>query len=474
MPAGPSSICVFLSSTSEDLKNYRAAARDITMNLGWRPIMMEDFGAIPQTTVAACHEKLATCQVVLLIQAFRRGWAPTQEQGGNGRDSITALEVAYAKEHGIPVLVMFASRKWPGDLWENDDQAKRDCVEGFRDNIDLPAVFFDPEDKSELPVFRSKVRDVLLAHKARLIEQQARLGVIGGIDFFDSAREALVKPRSVPFIGAGVYGDGPLGGPELIKALLKGEEPEPKSSLAEAAEYRERFLGERPDFLAELHDIVVTHSAQATLPEALEMLVQLKSTTLVVAATYDQLLEQRLREAGRKFAVVAHILRSAKREKMGEADGSIVVFRDGAEPKICLADKVDLAPDELVVYRPLGSPLLHDLLDPLLGIDTVVITETDHATFLGMLENQKTGIPTSLSRPMQIKRLLFLGYSLDAWHYRLVMRLIQMVGATRRLIAVRTPSCRMEELAWARLQTDVVSMDPNAFARRVMLELQPA
>ena len=203
------------------------------------------------------------------------------------------------------------------------------------------------------------------------------------------------------------------------------------------------------------------------------MLVQLKSTTLVVVATYDQLLEQRLRVAGRKFVVVAHILRCAKREKNDEADGTIVVFRDGAEPKICLADNVDLAPDELVIYRPLGSPLLHDLFDPLLGIDTVVITETDHATFLGMLENQKTGIPTCLSRPMQMRRLFFLGYSLDAWHYRLIMRLIQMVGSTRQPIAVRTPSCRMEELAWTRLQTDVVSMDPNAFAHRIMLELQP-
>ena len=143
---------------------------------------------------------------------------------------------------------MFASPKWPGDQWESD-QAGRDWVTGFRDSINLPAVFFDPEDKSELPIFRSKVREALLAQKARLIERQARLGIAGGIDFFDSAREALVRPRSVPFIGAGVYGDGPLGGPALIKALLKGEEPEPTGSLAEAAEYRERFLGERSDFL---------------------------------------------------------------------------------------------------------------------------------------------------------------------------------------------------------------------------------
>jgi hypothetical protein len=437
--------------------------------------MMEDFGAIPQRTVQACHEELAKCQVVLLIQAFRRGWVPTLEQGGNRLDSITALEIAYAKvpRRQLPVLAMLASDKWPGAQWENDE-AGRAWVKRFREGLNLPAQFFDPEDESGLmPTFRSKVRMVLLAHKERLLQQEASVRVAGGIDFFDSAREAMVKSRSVPFIGSGIYGNDPLGAPALIKALLSGAEPEPINSLATAAEYRERLLGDRSDFLAQLRDVIATQTTGTSPPPVLEMLLQLKATKLVVVATYDQILEQRLRDAGRKFAVVAHILRSLKNEKKDENDGTIVVLRDSDKPKICLADKVELADDELVVYRPLGSPLLHDVLDPLLGIDTVVITETDHATFLGRLENQKTGIPTAFFRPMQAKRLLFLGYGLNAWHYRLVMRLIHVVGSTRRPIAVRMPTSPMEELAWTRLGADVARSDPNDFARCVLAELQP-
>lgn len=474
MPSEPSDIHVFISSTSEDLKPYRAAARETIQNIRWIPVMMEDFGAIPQRTVHACQEELAKCQVVLLIQAWRRGWVPTPEQGGNGCDSMTALEIAYAKDpqHKIDVLAMLASDNWPGKYWENDDAAAHSWVKGFRNGLNLPAEFFDPEDISgPMPTFRNKVRKVLLAHKQRLLEQQARLRLTGGIDFFDSARNAIVKPRSVPFVGCGIYGDGPLGGPALIKALLKGEEPEPINGLAEAAEYREHYLGDRSDFLAELHDIVATQTEQASLPPVLEMLVQLRTTTLVVVATYDQLLEQSLREAGRKFAVVAHI-HSVKNEKKNENDGAIMVFRDGAKPKMCLADKVELAPDELWVYRPLGSPLLHGALDP--GIETVVITETDHAAFLARLENQKTGIPTIFSRPMQEKRFLFLGYGLDAWHYRLVTRLIHAIGSTPSPIAVRKLASHMEELAWKRLKADLAQSDPNEFATRVLAELQPA
>jgi hypothetical protein len=33
-----------ISSTSEDLEAYRAAARDVVSHLGWQPVRMEDFG----------------------------------------------------------------------------------------------------------------------------------------------------------------------------------------------------------------------------------------------------------------------------------------------------------------------------------------------------------------------------------------------------------------------------------------------
>lgn len=467
-----SPIRVFVSSTSEDLKPFRTVARDVILKMGCIPIMMEDFGAIPDATVPACREKLAGCQVVLLIQAFRRGWVPTVEQGGNGTDSITALEIAYAKNlHSpLPILAMLANETWPGNQWEMDE-AGRLWVTEFRSGLNLPAEFFEHEDPSgsedrRLPGFRAKVQSVLQAHRERLLKQlTVKRG--GGIDFFGSARDALVKGRSIPFIGSGIFGDGPLSIPALTAALLRDTDPEPVCCLATVSEYRERFLGDRGCFLEELGELIVAQALQTQLPKTLEMLLQVKTPALLVAATYDQMLEQTLRAAERKFAVVTHILRSFNCEN----DGKIVVFRDGTEPVISLADKVELGSDELIIYRPLGSPLLHDALSPDLAIDTVVITETDHLTFLGRLENQHTKFPTAFSHPFQTRPLVFLGYGLNVWHYRLVMQVFQVVGVGTkqgRIIAVRDPASAMEDLAWKRLNVDLVQGAPNDFAERVI------
>ena len=109
---------VSVCSTSKDLHDYRGVARNEILDLGWHPEMMEHFGAIPQETVQACREKVAACDVMLLIVGFRRGWVPTKEEGGDGASSVTAFELEYAHERRIPVLILRASEKspWPRDF----------------------------------------------------------------------------------------------------------------------------------------------------------------------------------------------------------------------------------------------------------------------------------------------------------------------------------------------------------------------
>ena len=111
-------LTVFVSSTSRDLKDYREVAKDVILSLGWHPEMMEHWGAGPVPTVNECRARLRPCDLVLMVVAFQKGWVPAADQGGDGKDSITAIEHAYALERGIPVLAMLASDTWPGYLWE--------------------------------------------------------------------------------------------------------------------------------------------------------------------------------------------------------------------------------------------------------------------------------------------------------------------------------------------------------------------
>jgi len=471
-------LTVFVSSTSRDLGDYRAIARNVVLDMGWTPRMMEHFGALPEPTVSACREQVAKCDAVLLIIGFQRGWVPSVAQGGDGTSSITALELEAARENQIPVLVMMASETWPQNLCEKD-AAARDWMERFRAGLNLPAEFFDYEvpttdEPKRLPVFRNRVRSVLLAHRERLAQRKDSAAARPTADYSRSARIALREGDCIPFLGPGVYGSGPLSTPQLVLQMWP-DAPAAQACLATAAEYYERTSNHRAEFLSEFARMLADR-ARATPPPAVHALISsmaLRTPPLVVSVCHDMVLEDQLLQRGR-CAVVSHIVRSSG----GEYDGRLLVSTRDGPPVICLADKLDLTGFDIVVYKPLGSPLLHlpkrDATaaawpgpDEDLEIDTVVATEADHLTFLGRLDNQHTKVPSVFHRPFQRKVVLFLGLELDTWHYRLVLqvfRSVELKSGQARSIAVRIPDSTMETLAWEHLNTKTIHMDPNAFA----------
>jgi 4'-phosphopantetheinyl transferase EntD len=69
---------------------------------------------------------------------------------------------------------------------------------------------------------------------------------------------------------------------------------------------------------------------------------------------------------------------------------------------------------------------------------------------------------------------MVLGYTLDVWQYRLVMQVFQSVGmkqAKSTSFAIRQPGSNMEALAWRRLGIDIIQMEPNEFAEKVLDDL---
>jgi hypothetical protein len=475
-----SELWVFISSTSFDLEDYRAVARNVILDMNWRPVMMEHFGAQPGRTVDFCRKAVEECDLVLLIVAWRQGWVPAVEAGGNGRDSITAFELNHARERKIPVLVLMANDSWPGSLWE-DEAPRRQWTRQFRDGLNQIAAFFEHEspadkERERLPGFRAIVKQSLLAHKERLLANGESAS--SPLDFFQSARDGLLEAKDIPVVGPGMYGDGPLGTEALVRALLQRNDVPglfswERLSLATAAEYRERFDGSREQFLRRFRAILDRQRAETELPRVLDLLSRIERLPLVVSATYDTMLEETLERAGRPYAIVAHVLRSFN----GERDGSILVRRPGAEAVFCRADKLQFNPEECVVYKPQGSPALHDGLDPDWEIDTVVVTETDHAAFLQRLESVETGVPLPVRSRFRRSPLLFIGYAMDVWQYRLMMLVFQSArrqdgrASTR---AVRVPDSEVEEVAWNRLNASLIRMDPNEFARSAIGARQPA
>src|SRR5689334_22592884 len=107
---------VFVSSTSVDLRLHRDAVCAAALIEGFTPVMMEHFGAVADSTVRACCDFVESADLVVALVAFRRGWVPSAEQGGDGVRSVTAFEIDAARAARIPVYVLLAHNdSWPGN-----------------------------------------------------------------------------------------------------------------------------------------------------------------------------------------------------------------------------------------------------------------------------------------------------------------------------------------------------------------------
>jgi hypothetical protein len=86
---------VFISSTYEDLKQYRLAAIEIVNRYQCIPLAMEFFMANPGEPKEVCDNEIKKCDVFVGIYAHRYGFIPDNET-----KFITQLEYELAKNLG--------------------------------------------------------------------------------------------------------------------------------------------------------------------------------------------------------------------------------------------------------------------------------------------------------------------------------------------------------------------------------------
>lgn len=290
--------------------------------------------------------------------------------------------------------------------------------------------------------------------------------------FFKAVETRLAERRIVPFLGGGVFGNGPLSAFRLSSALGECAALTGQTDVATSAEYLVQLLDDREAFLHEFRTILEEQSAEVKRVTSHDLILCGSPPPLVISATYDFVLERRLESEGIPYTLVAHILGS----RDGEHDGKLLVVRRGLVPSVEIlpSDQFLLPSDgQLVIYKVVGSPFLSDFAGA--GeVDTVVVTESDHLTFVGRLENQHTRVPNAFFIPFQMSCLLFLGYSLDLWHYRLILRVFgQGRSRLKKVYAVRQPTSQMEELYWQRFRCDMIKGDPEQFAEQFLRAHMP-
>ena len=110
---------VFISSTSEDLKEHRQQAARSARALGFYPMMMEDFAADGSArSLSACLKKVDEADVVVAIVGHRYGWVPEEPDWR----SITWRECAHAWEvtkKEVLGFIVDAKVDWPATQYES-------------------------------------------------------------------------------------------------------------------------------------------------------------------------------------------------------------------------------------------------------------------------------------------------------------------------------------------------------------------
>jgi hypothetical protein len=113
---------IFLSSTSADLRTYRAKVTEMIGRMRQMVIRMESFGARPTRPLATCKAEVESCDALIVVVGHRYGWVPDKNEGGDGVKSITWYEVQWALDRGKPVYAFLVDPNAPWSGEREQDQ----------------------------------------------------------------------------------------------------------------------------------------------------------------------------------------------------------------------------------------------------------------------------------------------------------------------------------------------------------------
>jgi hypothetical protein len=295
--------------------------------------------------------------------------------------------------------------------------------------------------------------------------------------FFNAAREMFARRAEiVPFLGPGVFGRGPLSTYQIAAAMAAqaGLKSSNAASTSELAQHLKNIY-DREQFLHFYRTLIrdqTSHAETCSSYALIEQSLSPEQPTLIVSLTHDCGLEDALRARAKKFSILSHVLAADDEAQIGQL---LVIDVDGAiSYRMCLSDEwlPDANSCEAIIYKILGSPFLSDYIGRR-DVDTVVVTEEDYGCLFGFFENEHRKSPSAITRWLQRRPSVFLGFGLDVWEYRLLTFLLEQTvrqspSRRGRRYAVREPTTPVETLSWTRLGMDLIRMDAEEFSKRLL------
>lgn len=187
---------VFISSTSSDLKEHRAAVREALLNAGYHPIDMADFMARAEGATEACLKEVAEGDLFVGIYAWRYGFIP---QGS--RKSITEQEYDEARQLGKPCFCFMVDEgyEWPAQFRE--DGKGGEALKKFKAQLDATLVrtTFTTPDSLAKKVLSSLARWEKEQHKLTINEATQLLSGISSTEEAQQLIAAVLDANNVEY-----------------------------------------------------------------------------------------------------------------------------------------------------------------------------------------------------------------------------------------------------------------------------------
>ena len=302
----------------------------------------------------------------------------------------------------------------------------------------------------------------------------------------------------VPFLGAGASlaahdSDAKFDGNDP-KFLPRADEL--SNWLADECEFPEN---EQPD-LAKVASYFQVRSTREELVDYLRQvfshdypvgaihrfLASVPKPMLIVTTNYDDLLERAFEEAGKPYHLVMY-------PESDELAGAVLWWKPGAEePERHAPTVLPLNVDDTTVIYKMHGSIRRAAAQRM--YDSFVITEEDYVRFLSRMTAKGGAVPSRFQLHIRNSSLLFLGYGLRDWNFRVMLEKLRRrsdpreaapaaAGDSEEMLATqhgietswavqRRPS-ELERILWASRNVQIFDQDLSEFAEALRKKMTP-
>jgi hypothetical protein len=259
--------------------------------------------------------------------------------------------------------------------------------------------------------------------------------------------------------------DDPAAQERRLRARLDCE------NLMLVSSWVEHGLGDRSRLDEKLREYLAGKALPCNALHDLLARVAQQKPMAIITTNYDDLIELAL--VDRKVPFDLFVVAIDRPVTEGRPQGALL-FRSAEEDEL----KPVTAEQPLLDLQIEGGQIslkrsvlfkIHGHIDRRRGSDdTFVITEEDYVSFLGRMGSGESVIPAELVTMMQKRTLLFLGYSLRDWNFRVLLdRMKNSSLQPRRSYAVCHDIDPAESELWGARKVAVFETDLNEFVPRL-------